>query len=220
MTGLGESVRELMQARGLPRGSAAYERMRLYVERLAGWNERVNLVGSATWGVIGPLLEEAIWAASLYPDGSARHLDVGSGAGFPALPMGILRPDLEITLVESRARRAVFLESVISELALPNARVVHAAVEELRTTEGEAWDGVSWKAVRLGRRALERICAGCDRETRFWIFHGRDVPVAAGAWWEGRMELERRLRCPARSGWRLSIYRRRACADVSRETCG
>ncbi len=57
-------------------------------------------------------------------------LDIGSGAGFPGLPIKIVRPDLRLTLIESKEKKAEFLERVISELSLDGAGVVTARAEE------------------------------------------------------------------------------------------
>lgn len=68
--------------------------------------------------------------AGLLPDG-ARVMDVGSGAGLPGLPLAILRPDLEFTLVESLLRRATFLEQAVDELGLGDrVTVVRGRAEE------------------------------------------------------------------------------------------
>ena len=62
--------------------------------------------------------------------GKAKTLiDVGSGAGFPGIPLAIMRPDVDITLLDSLAKRVGFLNEVISELGL-NARGVHVRCEE------------------------------------------------------------------------------------------
>ncbi len=100
----------ILRERGIPLGLvAASDRNRL-VERHIRDSLRAL-----------PALSEAPGAAA----------DLGSGAGLPGIPVAIARPDLEVTLVESRARRAGFLEWAVGELGLPNARVVHARIERI-----------------------------------------------------------------------------------------
>jgi 16S rRNA (guanine527-N7)-methyltransferase len=60
-----------------------------------------------------------------------RIVDLGSGAGFPGLPVAVARPDLEVTLSESRQARAAFLELAVEKLHLPNVRVFPSPAEEL-----------------------------------------------------------------------------------------
>lgn len=62
---------------------------------------------------------------------AGRIVDLGSGAGLPGLPIAIVRPDLEVTLAESRQIRAAFLELAVERLRLPNVRVFPEPVEDL-----------------------------------------------------------------------------------------
>ena len=67
---------------------------------------------------------------------AARIADIGSGAGFPGIPLAIALEDSEVSLVESQSRWAVFLEAAVAELRIANATVVHARVEEWRAGIG------------------------------------------------------------------------------------
>ena len=92
-----------------------------------------------SWGLIGPREGDRLWerhvlnsvaGASLIPSG-ASVVDVGSGAGLPGLPLAILRPDLQVTLVESLLRRSEFLELAVAELGLgERVSVVRTRAEE------------------------------------------------------------------------------------------
>jgi 16S rRNA (guanine527-N7)-methyltransferase len=65
------------------------------------------------------------------PDDAERIVDLGSGAGLPGLPIAVVRPDLEVTLSESRQVRAAFLELAVERLRLPNVRVFPEPAEGL-----------------------------------------------------------------------------------------
>lgn len=67
-----------------------------------------------------------LWCGMHCPEGACRALDAGSGAGFPGIPLKIVRPDWDVTLADARLRRVRFLERCIAELGLSGCRAVHA----------------------------------------------------------------------------------------------
>ncbi|WP_295237617.1 16S rRNA (guanine(527)-N(7))-methyltransferase RsmG [Veillonella sp.] len=79
----------------------------------------------------------------------AKLLDLGTGAGFPGIPLAIMRPDLEITLFDSLQKRLTFLESVIKALGLLNVTTLHGRAEDVSHTAAhrEAYDIVTSRAV-------------------------------------------------------------------------
>ncbi|MEW6583318.1 MAG: 16S rRNA (guanine(527)-N(7))-methyltransferase RsmG [Actinomycetota bacterium] len=77
--------------------------------------------------------------------GAAALVDLGSGAGFPGLPLAIARPDLAVTLVESERRKADWLRR--ASAACPNVRVVSARTEELAAGEREGWPVATARAL-------------------------------------------------------------------------
>lgn len=109
------------------------------------------------WGLIGPREVPRLWErhvlnsaaiSGLVPEGSTV-VDVGSGAGLPGIPLAILRPDLDIVLLEPLLRRADFLTGTVEELGLGDrVRVVRGRAEEHKKT----YDVVTCRAVApLGR---------------------------------------------------------------------
>ena len=90
-------------------------------------------------GLIGPREVPRLWerhlincavVEELIPEG-ADVVDVGSGAGLPGLVLGLLRPDIKVTLLEPLLRRTVFLDEAVEKLALPNVRVQRGRAEEV-----------------------------------------------------------------------------------------
>lgn len=78
---------------------------------------------------------------------SATVVDVGSGAGFPALPLKIVRSDLQVCMVDSLNKRINFLNNVISELQLSNTTAVHARAEDFAKNNREKFDVAVARAV-------------------------------------------------------------------------
>lgn len=124
---------------------AQFER---YYELLLDWNERINLTAIVEREeVVYKHFVDSVLPIALLAQG-ASVCDVGTGAGFPGIPLKILRPDLRLTLVDSLQKRVTFLEAVKSELNLTDVRCVHARAEELgRSVSRETFDVVTSRAV-------------------------------------------------------------------------
>ena len=109
--------------------AAQLEMFETYYAMLADWNTRVNLTAiTAPEDVAKKHFLDSLAAAPYLKEG-ARVADVGTGAGFPGLPLLILRPDLKLTLMDSLQKRLIFLEAVLQELGL-SAERVHARAED------------------------------------------------------------------------------------------
>jgi 16S rRNA (guanine(527)-N(7))-methyltransferase RsmG len=175
-----------------------------YLSLLQKWNRRMNLTASTDWTKLRPFFEEAIWASSFYPDRPVRHLDVGSGAGFPAIIIRIVRDRMLLDLLERRSKRAVFLQTAVQELELTGSTVHNQdlAVFLRLCAEGEMWDIVSSKGVRWRETELV-LLGGMTRQ--LWLFHGREFPEVSRL--DGFSLYERR-ECPGRPSWYLSIVKR------------
>ncbi len=201
------SLEELLLSAGIRPESRIALQMRAFLTLLEKWNAHVNLTASAEWKAVGPLFGEAVWAAGLYPSNSVTHLDIGSGAGFPALLLHILIPRLRLDLVESRGRRCLFLETAVQELGLEATRVIHDRREAFLARGNGSWDCISWKGIRLQTPDLRRLAAGAGPDTRFWMFHGKNAAVEDRKALGEELTLVRREACPAREGWWLSEFR-------------
>jgi 16S rRNA (guanine(527)-N(7))-methyltransferase RsmG len=129
-----------------------------YLALIVRWQRVHRLVGSIEpkWLVENVLLDSLQFLRVL-PPAIKSMADLGSGAGLPGIPIKIVRPDLRVTLIESRERRASFLAAAIREIGLQGCDVVAARAEAV-PDRGESYDAVVMR------------CAG-DLETL--------VPVAA-----------------------------------------
>ena len=101
-----------------------------YMNLLLEWNEKINLTAiTEEKEVIVKHFVDSLTIAKYIPEG-ASLVDVGTGAGFPGIPLKIIREDLKITLLDSLQKRINFLDVVIKELNLENIETIHARVEE------------------------------------------------------------------------------------------
>ena len=114
---------------------------------LSKWNRKVNLTRvRGTADSVDRHYCESLFAGLSLPLGPLRIMDLGSGAGFPGVPVAVLRRDCEVVLVESDRRKAVFLRESARELA--NVRVFAGRAEELKESfdwglsRAVAWDDI------------------------------------------------------------------------------
>jgi len=103
-----------------------------FISLLLKWNDKINLTA-----IRDPLeilyrhFCESMYAAVSVPVENGRLADVGSGGGFPGLPLKIFRPDLHVFLIESNIKKATFLAEVVRDLGLTDTRVLVNRYEEL-----------------------------------------------------------------------------------------
>jgi 16S rRNA (guanine527-N7)-methyltransferase len=122
-------IREILAPQRPDLTKEQLEKFETYYAMLADWNMRVNLTAiTDPEGVAKKHFLDSL-AAEPYLKQNARVVDVGTGAGFPGVPLLILRPDLKITLMDSLQKRLVFLEELLKELSL-TAALVHARAED------------------------------------------------------------------------------------------
>jgi len=124
--------------------------IRTYIDLLLKWNAKLNLTAIRNpQDIITRHFGESLFAArQLFPVGDSHDsvIDIGSGAGFPGLPMKLWSPNLDLTLIESNQRKATFLREVIRALDLKAALVLTGRAES-----------VSLRADLVMFRAVERF---------------------------------------------------------------
>jgi 16S rRNA (guanine527-N7)-methyltransferase len=103
-----------------------------YMKVLLAWNEKINLTAIRDpREILYRHFCESMYAAMSVPLESGRLADVGSGGGFPGLPIKIMCPNLQVMLIESNLKKATFLAEVIRELELSDIQVLVRRYEEL-----------------------------------------------------------------------------------------
>jgi 16S rRNA (guanine527-N7)-methyltransferase len=103
-----------------------------YIAMLLKWNAKISLTAiREPLEILYRHFCESMYAAAAVPLERGRLADVGSGGGFPGLPLKIIRPELQVFLVESNIKKATFLAETIRELELEGASVIVSRYEEL-----------------------------------------------------------------------------------------
>ena len=155
-------LRELVagaQQMGLTLTPEQLRAFQAYYEELVAWNARFNLTAITDYRQVqiqhfldslSCLLAKEAWVPRPdRPPGPLALADVGSGAGFPGLPLKIVRPRLRLTLIEARRKKVEFLEHMIRLLGLKDVTVLHGRAEEIgqKPRYREYYDLVTARAV-------------------------------------------------------------------------
>src|ERR1700730_8093032 len=129
-----EMFRELLAADFGPYGAlsqAQLDQLANHYTALTRWNERLNLTRIRDMSdSVRFHYCESLFLARFLPPGPQRIVDIGSGGGFPGVPVAIFRPDCEVSLVESHQRKAVFLREAARELR--NVKVITKRAEDVQ----------------------------------------------------------------------------------------
>lgn len=107
------------------------EKFYKYMQLLLDWNEKINLTAITEPNEI--IIKHFIDSITIekYIKSYSKVIDVGTGAGFPGIPLSILRNDINVTLMDSLNKRIKFLDEVILENKLNNVDTIHGRAEEL-----------------------------------------------------------------------------------------
>ena len=125
-------ITRAMQEYNLTATADQVVQVQLYLRLLLTWNTKVNLTAiQDPLEILYRHFCESMYAADAVPLQKGRLADKGSGAGFPGLPLKILRPQLDLHLVEANIKKATFLAEVIRELVLRDVRVLVGRYEDL-----------------------------------------------------------------------------------------
>jgi 16S rRNA (guanine527-N7)-methyltransferase len=128
-------LRQTSQEVGVSLTTSKLELFWLYLQQLLEWNKTFSLTG-----IRNPddtIIKNFIDSLTPLPylDFSGRLLDIGSGAGFPSMPLKIACPELEVQLVEASRKKVSFIKHLIRTLGLKGVSVLHSRVEEMEQPE-------------------------------------------------------------------------------------
>jgi 16S rRNA (guanine527-N7)-methyltransferase len=125
---LGQAAREF----GIELSTPQLEQFDLYQKELLQWNAKTNLISEkSAQEIVSRHFLDSLTALHFIDNQSARIIDIGSGAGFPGLPLKIARPNLQLYLMESNRKKVSFLKHILRLLNLTETFVLHERAENL-----------------------------------------------------------------------------------------
>jgi len=152
-----EAFRDLLQenlaAFGLVLDDAKTSRLARFLSELDRWRRSTNLTGRLSADELVSHALESAFGSHLLP-ALGTGVDIGTGGGFPGVPLAVCRPDLRWVWVEPRERRAAFLRHVARTIPVENAEVVSGRVEDL--SRG-AFDFVTSRGLKLDGATLDHL---------------------------------------------------------------
>jgi 16S rRNA (guanine527-N7)-methyltransferase len=131
-----ELLKNGLEEAGVPCSESQVSAFMDFLRELKKWNRTYNLSALKKDSdiIIKHFIDSLLYLKAL-PEGPLRIADVGAGAGFPGIPIKILRPEVDMTLIEPARKKAAFQRHVIRLLGLSGIRVMEKRVEELAVDE-------------------------------------------------------------------------------------
>ena len=149
-----DNIKSVLQEYGVVADQALCWNIRTYTSLLLRWNRRVALTAvTDPMKILRFHFGESLFAASAVPIEDGRLADIGSGAGFPGLPLRMMRSDLKVVLIEPNSKKATFLSEIIRQLDLDHVSVFRGRMEDIRAEE-PVFDLVTARAVGRHRDLL------------------------------------------------------------------
>jgi len=197
---------------GVTLDTTAASRLLALLDELVRWNTAYNLtaITARREMITHHLLDSLAVQPSLH---GTRIIDVGTGAGFPGLPLAIVDPQREFTLLDSNGKKVRFVAHAARSLGLANVTAVHARAESHRPSA--AYDTVVARAFAPLPELVDRVAGLCGEGTRILAMKGRRSAAERGGLPGGWMvEADRTLEIPGLEEERhLLVLRREPAAD-------
>jgi 16S rRNA (guanine527-N7)-methyltransferase len=167
----------------------------VYLVELEKWNRKINLTAIRNEQdiVIKHFLDSLSYLNGFTPASERRLLDMGSGAGFPAVPIKIAHPEIGITMVESVHKKASFLRHIARMLMLTDIAVVDKRTDELPPAHHQAYDVVTARAFADIKTALSEGAPFLKPCGLIVLSRGPEETIGEGEALKTGMIIEKRL---------------------------
>jgi 16S rRNA (guanine527-N7)-methyltransferase len=180
----------ILQPYGIAADLGLFEQIRTYVSILLKWNSTISLTT-----VIDPVeiyrfhFGESIFGSSAVGIHEGRLADVGSGAGFPGLPLRMVCPAIELTLIESNTRKAGFLSEVVRSLGLDGVGVFRGRMEDHRPDKPYDWITARALGQHDGLLRWSKKNLAASGRAVLWLGEGEANRVSQTPGWEWRLPI-------------------------------
>ena len=133
-TQIGDSeIRAALNPYGFAPSDEQCAKIRAYTDLLLRWNRALNLTTvTRPAEIVGRHFGESIFTSKLLPVENCRLVDIGTGAGFPGLPLKIAEPSIDLVLIDSNKKKCAFLAEVARALALSGVEIRAARFEDIQ----------------------------------------------------------------------------------------
>lgn len=161
-------MKEYFVASGFQPNEKQLDQFELYFETLISWNEKMNLTAITDQKeVYIKHFVDSLMLSKEFEVHSQTLLDVGSGAGFPAIPLKIMFPSLQITIVDALEKRIKFLTHLTDNIGI-DATLVHARAEDYIKENREHFDFVTARAVAR-MNVLSELCIPFVKKEGYFV---------------------------------------------------
>lgn len=181
-------LQEGCKALGIPLDAQQLAQFELFYRELVAWNERMNLTAITDYVEVQvkhfldslvalPLISAAV-GEPLPPQRPLHLLDVGTGAGFPGIPLKIVAPQLQVTLMDGTGKKVTFLREVVNKLGLTGVDAVQGRAEEMGNDPDYRgrFDLVTARAVAALNTLVEYLLPLVRRDGLAVIYKGSSAP--------------------------------------------
>jgi 16S rRNA (guanine527-N7)-methyltransferase len=159
--------------REIPYNQEFLSKLGLYHDLILSWSSRMNLVsGGDMKNLISNHFLDSLDPIAEIPE-TGEMIDIGSGAGFPAIPFAIFRPSLKVTLLESIHKKILFLKTVKEKLNLENIEVIEMRLEQFSAPR--KFDLATIRALPGREKHIDKIKELIKSEGRIIIFEKRGL---------------------------------------------
>ena len=182
-----QHISRALEPYGISPSPEQVARIREYVQLLLRWNRSIGLTAiTDPVEIVGRHFGESMYASKLLPVENCRLADVGTGAGFPGLPIKIACPSIRLLLIESNKKKCAFLSEAVRTLEFNDVEVVSERFEAIRAEAiqagivtsralGEFKPMIRWSGKALVDRGHVMLWLGADDATRIaatsgWIW--------------------------------------------------